>query len=133
MNTLAILTEQKKLISGHQDRHLRLWDLDRSKLVSTTPSDTTVCQRLLTYGQDSAFSALTDCIKLVDISTFVVKDIIMKPQGVVYDMKVKRGHQEKLIVAENNTVNHSVVMSFMPTRLVDIRSPDEDAEVDARY
>ena len=57
----------------------------------------------------------------------------MKPQGIVYDMKIKRGQQEKLIVAENNAVNHSVVMSFLPTRLVDLRSPDEDAELDARF
>ena len=48
-------------------------------------------------------------------------------------MKIKKGQQEKLIVAENNNVNHSVVMSFLPTRMVDIRSPDEDADLDDKF
>ena len=48
-------------------------------------------------------------------------------------MKIKKGQQEKLIVAENNNVNHSVVISFLPTRMVDIRSPDEDADLDVKF
>ena len=60
VQTLGILTNEKKLISGHSDRHLRIWDLNKSKIMSTTPSDSTVCQKLVSYGSKYILSGLND-------------------------------------------------------------------------
>ena len=108
VQNLAINVKQKTLMSGHGDRHLRFWDLDKSKLVGTTPCEANPCQNLLCF-EDIVFSGSSDGIKLFNISNFEMLDIIMKPASQIFDMKVKTG--EALIVAEYSNVSKSVILS----------------------
>jgi WD40 repeat protein len=121
---LGILTNEKKLISGHSDRHLRIWDLNKSKILSTTPSDSTICQKLVPHGSKYILSGLNDQIKIYDTTTSSVCDTVLKPPGNILDMAVSKGQRSKLIVTEYSIANKSVVLSFMPTRLLDIEEEE---------
>ena len=76
----AVAVDGRKITSSHQDRHLRLWDLDKpgSKLVTTSPSDTTPAQRLEYISQEHVLAGFTDSIKIYKIREGRLIDIVMR-------------------------------------------------------
>jgi WD40 repeat protein len=81
------------VITGHSDRHLRIWDLNKGKLVGTSPADTKPAEKIvLTPDHQNVLAGLNDSIKIWDYgqdarNVFVQgcppSDIIMKPHSTI--------------------------------------------------
>ena len=55
-------------------------------------------------------------------------DTVLKPPGNILDMAVSNGLRRKLIVTEYSATNKSVILSFLPTRLLDIEEEEQELE-----
>ena len=69
-------------MSGHQDRHIRHWDLQKSKLINTCPADVNICQDLIFHNFNNndnlVFAAFNEAIKIYDISQCRILETVMK-------------------------------------------------------
>lgn len=84
------IIKNQKLVSGHGDRHIRFWDLSEKKMIRYTRAESTPCQYIHSYGEN-VFAGSSDSIKIYDSNSTQMTDVVMKPQSVIFDMKVKCG------------------------------------------
>lgn len=83
--TIAINSKNKTLVSGHSDRQLKHWDLEKSKILNTTPGESNICQKLMFHEQENndntnmVVAAYPEAVKIYDIQRSSAMEIIMKP------------------------------------------------------
>ena len=82
----------------------------------------------MSFGSKYILSGLNDSIKIYDTTTSSVCDTVLKPPGNIFDMAVSNGLRRKLIVTEYSTANKSVILSFLPTRLLDVEEEEQELE-----
>ena len=96
IQTLAINSITKTLASGQQDRQLKFWDLQKSKHIRTTPAEANVCYKMMFFNQESnqnnnlLMAAYPEAVKVYDMQRSAALEIVMKPQGYVFDMAISR-------------------------------------------